>query len=115
MKMKHFGLTTILLLCLSNTIAGDHDEKLRIAKQVVVETYTHGLEGEWFEMSAEHDIWNVELYEGGYPDCEWTVTGHAHKPTGNGSTIDKFWICITKDANGKYVGELTDEVQIANE
>lgn len=113
--MKRITLMTLLVLCFANAIAGEHDEKLAKAKQIVVETYTHGLEGEWFEISEEHDTWNLELYEGGYPDCDWTVTGHVHKPTGNGSTIDKFWICITKDASGQYVGELTDEVQIANE
>jgi hypothetical protein len=90
--------------------AGGMKEIDLITRETVANAYYTGHDQDEYYDYMDQEIWGVNLEAGIEGKCLVTVTGMATTYTET-IGINKFWVCINKLSNGKFVGYLLkDEI-----
>lgn len=101
----------------SDTVSAHSTRLPRSYRNVVVEevirVYSQDVEDSRFTMTKD-DIWDLKSAPNDPSKCIATVTGFAKRPSRQGSSLYRFWVCVVEH-NGRLTGELLDDTQVADE
>ena len=106
--MKKF-IALILALFLTTINAGEFSKIDQEVRETIIETFDRDWENYNLGLiDYDNDIWNLKVTEYNTEFCLIEVSAYANLPSSWGPATHKVWVCINKDENGLYEGEVLD-------
>gem|GEM_PF-6050848 len=102
-----FSALTVFLSAL-NLEAGEFSKIDQEIRETIVETFGQNRRGQpTGQIDFQHDIWNLTILPNLSEDCLIEVSAFFNKPSPSGKIPSTAWICIHRDPDGSYAGEVT--------
>ncbi len=107
--MKYILIALTLSLFSSFSFAGEFSKIDQTVRETIIESFNKDIEGSRiYTIDFSTDIWNLKVVEYNTEHCLMEVSAYASLPSNWGSAVHQVWVCITKDENGDYEGEVFD-------
>ena len=95
-----------IALMISSAFAGEMKKIDQETRETIAEEYFVGNSGEDYLDYIQYEVMNLEIIAPEDDSCLVIVTGNATNMYTPNLDMYKFWVCITRDAERNYYGNL---------